>query len=112
MELYQQEVAGAAVLVIVGRVTIDDAPVLAERLTLALSQQAHRLVLDLSRVEFMGSAGLGALITATKHARANGGDVVFAAPSAVVQTLLHVSGLLDFVRHANATALAVVLLPA
>jgi len=112
MELYQQEVAGTAVLVIVGRVTVDDAPALAERLALALTEHSHRLILDLSRVDFMGSAGLGALITATKTARANGGDIVFAAPSAVVQSLLHVSGLLDFVLHSNATALAVGLLPA
>jgi anti-sigma B factor antagonist len=112
MDLYLQELTGAAVLVVTGRVTVEEAPPLAERLRAELNAHRHRLVLDLSKVEFMGSAGLGALISAIKNARAEGGDLVLAAPSSVVHTLLHVSGLLDFVRHAESAALGADLLPA
>lgn len=107
MELYANTVGATAILVVSGRVTAEDAPTLKDRLASELSTHSHRLVVDLSRVEFMGSAGLGALITAIKDARAHQGDLVITAPSSVVQTLLHVSGLLGFVSHAATVAEAV-----
>ena len=111
MELSAHAVGATAVLVVSGRVSVEEAPLLKERLTSELAANAHRLVVDLSRVDFMGSAGLGALITAIKEARAHQGDVVLTAPSAVVQTLLHVSGLLGYVSHATTVAEAVTSIP-
>ncbi len=107
MELYVHTVGATAVLVVSGRVSAEDAPLLKDRLASELAAHAHRLVVDLSRVDFMGSAGLGALITGIKEARAHQGDVILTAPSAVVQTLLHVSGLLGYVSHATTVADAV-----
>jgi anti-sigma B factor antagonist len=107
MELYANAVGTTAVLVVSGRVTAEDATALKDRLASELTAHGHRLVVDLARVEFMGSAGLGALITAIKDARAHQGDVVLTASSVVVQTLLHVSGLLGFVSHAATVAEAV-----
>jgi anti-sigma B factor antagonist len=112
MELYVQSSAGTSTLVVSGRVSAEVAETLKERLHLQLREHGHALVLDLSRVEFMGSAGIGALIFAVKEARAHGGELVVAAPSGVVHTLLNVSGLLDFVRHAHTVEAAVELLKA
>jgi anti-sigma B factor antagonist len=107
MELQAHTVDTTTVLVVVGRVTADDAPALKARLASELAAHDHRLVVDLSQVEFMGSAGLGTLITAITEARSRDGDLILAAPSSVVQTLLHVSGLLGFVAHAPTVADAV-----
>jgi len=109
MELHAQTVGATTVLGVSGRVTAEDAPALKARLTNELAAHDHRLVVDLSGVDFMGSAGLGTLITAIKEARAQAGDLILAAPSSVVQTLLHVSGLLSFVAHAPTVAEAVTL---
>ena len=99
MEMYTQLKGSEAILVVSGRVTAEDASALKDRLMAELTANSHCLVMDLSRVEFMGSAGLGSLITGVKEAKAHGGDLVLAAPSSVVMTLLNVSGLLTFVSH-------------
>ncbi len=112
MELDLQSSAGTSILVVSGRVSAEMAATLKDRLYAELSEHRYALLLDLSRVEFMGSAGLGALIAAVKEARSHGGELVIAAPSGVVQTLLNVSGLLDFVRHAHTIEAAAELLQA
>ncbi len=99
MEMYAHPKGTEVVLVVSGRVTAEDAPTLKDRLLAELEANTHHLIVDLSRIEFMGSAGLGALITAVKAAKSHGGNLTLAAPSAVVMTLLNVSGLLNFVSH-------------
>lgn len=107
MNLHQTHASSVAVLHVSGRVTADDAPALTDRLAAALLAHDHRLVVDLTAVDFMGSAGLGALIGAVKSSRAAQGHLVLVAPSGVAHTLLRVSGLLDFVTHAATVETAI-----
>lgn len=53
------------------------------------------LVLDLSEIEYMSSAGLRAIVSARKVVKAGafGGDVVIAAPSARATDVLDLSGM-------------------
>ncbi len=51
-----------------------------------------RLVIDLSDVPFMDSAGLGALIGGIRRARENGGDVAVACSRPTLTRLLHTTG--------------------
>lgn len=50
------------------------------------------LLIDLSEVPFMDSAGLGALIGGIRRAREHGGDVVVACSRATLTRLLHTTG--------------------
>lgn len=52
----------------------------------------ERLVIDLSNVPFMDSAGLGALIGGIRKARDNGGSVVVACDKPPLTRLLHTTG--------------------
>jgi len=45
-----------------------------------LNQGSNRLIVDLSAVEFVDSAGLAALVIGMKRARLNGGDLRLVAP--------------------------------
>ncbi len=61
-----------------------------------LMEQGHRrILLDLSRVQFMDSAGLGELVAAKKKTMAEGGDIKLLNPSRRVQDLLSMVRLTD-----------------
>ena len=51
-----------------------------------------RVVIDLSEVPFMDSAGLGALIGGIRRAREQGGDVAVACSRPTLTRLLHTTG--------------------
>jgi anti-sigma B factor antagonist len=51
-------------------------------------QQKVKFVLDLSRVEWMNSRGLGICVSGTTTARNRGGDLKLAAPSEKVKSFL------------------------
>ena len=51
-----------------------------------------RVVIDLSEVPFMDSAGLGALIGGIRRARENGGEVAVACSRPTLTRLLHTTG--------------------
>jgi anti-sigma B factor antagonist len=55
--------------------------------------QACYLGIDLSRVEFLDSAGLGALVACHKHVRALGGEIGLIAPRNVILRLLQMTSL-------------------
>ena len=52
----------------------------------------QRLLIDLSSVPFMDSAGLGALIGGIRRAREAGGDVAVACSRPTLTRLLHTTG--------------------
>lgn len=62
------------------------------REALAELTSASRLLIDLSAVPFMDSAGLGALIGGIRRAREAGGDVAVACSRPTLTRLLHTTG--------------------
>jgi len=62
------------------------------RQALAEMASSPRLVIDLSAVTFVDSAGLGALIGGIRHVRERGGDVAVACSRPVLIRLLHSTG--------------------
>ena len=62
------------------------------RESLAELTDARHLLIDLSEVPFMDSAGLGALIGGIRRAREAGGDVAVACSRPTLTRLLHTTG--------------------
>src|SRR3954447_11271663 len=58
-----------------GEVDVYTAPRLRERLVELVEAGARSVIVDLSRVEFLGSTGLGVLVGALKRLRAAGGTL-------------------------------------
>ncbi len=54
--------------------------------------EASRLLIDLSNVPFMDSAGLGALIGGIRRTRESGGEVAVACGRQTLTRLLHTTG--------------------
>jgi anti-anti-sigma factor len=62
-----------------GRIDSDTSPEFEEKLDALFKDKSHKIVLDMSGVEFISSAGLRVLISGRKTARAAKGDIRLAA---------------------------------
>jgi anti-sigma B factor antagonist len=74
-----------------GRLNMVSGPGLRDTVLRAIEAGRPRVVVDLSRIPFMDSSGLGALIGCLKQARERGGDLRIASPSTQVTMVLKLS---------------------
>ncbi|WP_291043240.1 STAS domain-containing protein [Herbiconiux sp.] len=90
---FQTESIGDDIVVIRGdgRLNMVSGPALRETVTRAVEGGRARVVVDLSRIPFMDSSGLGALIAGLKTAREKGGDLRIVQPSTQVAMVLKLS---------------------
>lgn len=76
LEINQREREGITVLDLAGRITVGpEASALREKVAALATEGKRNLVLDLSRVEFIDSTGLGALVMCATSLRKSGGNV-------------------------------------
>lgn len=87
--------ADASVIVVelAGELDVYSAPQLRDVLAEAAARSAPLIVVDLAALEFMDSSGLGVLVAGWKRARAQGGRLSVAAPSARVARIFRTTGL-------------------
>ena len=98
MEVNTQADQGATVVEIVGEVTASTAPE-AQQKIVPLVQPHVRMLLDLSRVPFMSSAGLRLLLLLYRSITADGGKVVLVGISEDLVKTMSVTGFLEFFKH-------------
>lgn len=72
-----------------------------------IASDGTRLVLDLSRVEFADSSGLGAILACVNSARRRGGDVALLSPTPRVRALIELTRLDDVVAVVTDEATAI-----
>ena len=85
--------AGVAVVRPMGRLDLNHAAELRERLAALVAAGQHRLVVDLAGVASIDSSGLGALIGGLKAARLAGGDLRLAAATDQARVVLQLTTL-------------------
>lgn len=98
MNIEQRDSANAVVLAVEGRLTAAVAPQLRTAVSDLVAAGRTRLVVDLAKVDFIDSSGLGALIGALKATRVAGGDLRIAAAGEQVRQVLRLTNL-DRVLH-------------
>ena len=106
MDLREDNVSGVTVVEVKGRIDNTTAPVLADRLMASLRDSPGRVVLDLSRLEYIGSAGFRVLLVAAKHADQTGGRLVLCGISGRISQVFNVGGFLDLFTVAENRAAA------
>lgn len=94
---------GVAVVRIDGRLNMVTATKLRDGVIALVDSGHNRVAVDLSRVEFMDSSGLGALISGLKTTRLAGGDLRIAAPTEQVGLVLRLTNM-DHVLTAYSSA--------
>ena len=77
-----------------GEIDLYTAPRLAAELNSVLARDdAARIVVDMSGVDFCDSTGMNVLLSALKRAREQGGELELAGPRPAVRKILQVTGL-------------------
>jgi anti-sigma B factor antagonist len=95
---------GAVTVTVVGEVDTFTAPVLRSSLDSQLEQSPKELVIDLSGVQFLGSAGLAVLVETQKAARARDVALRLIATTRAVTRPLEVTGLIDLFTIADSAS--------
>ena len=85
--------SGAVVISPVGRLDMVTAPLLREQIRAQVQLGNSDVVVDLSGVELIDSAGLSALISGLKAARQAGGSLRVARPSKQARSILRLTNL-------------------
>ena len=93
MKIQTSELKRVTLFEISGRVDSTNAVELGTVFNTAIDAGRAQIVVDLSAVEYMSSAGLRELVSALKKVKRGTGDLRLAAPSARVQEVLELAGL-------------------
>jgi anti-sigma B factor antagonist len=91
LELTERD--GWAVLAVSGEVDVATAPRLRERLVGLVGEGRTRIVVDLEKVDFIDSTGLGVLVGALKRVRTNDGDLALVCTGPRILKVFEITGL-------------------
>ncbi len=78
---------------VAGRIDSASAPRFEEALQEVLERKRYNIVLDLSGLEYISSAGLRAMVSTQKVCKEHGGQLVLAAVPKAIQEVLDLTGL-------------------
>ena len=81
------------VLEVGGEIDVYTAPKLRERITELVDQGNLEIIIDLERVEFMDSTGLGVLVGGLKKVRTNGGSLSLVCTQERLLKIFRITGL-------------------
>lgn len=93
LTLTNTEVDGRTVLAVGGEIDLATAPQLRRRLIELVNGGCRNLVVDLSKVGFIDSTGLGVLVGARRRIKEAEGDLVLVIPQDTIRALFRVTGL-------------------
>jgi anti-sigma B factor antagonist len=93
LSLSTRTVAGHRVLEVAGEIDVYTAPQLRERLISLVEDGARQVVVDLGRVEFLDSTGLGVLVGALKRLRGVNGDLALVCSQERLLKIFRITGL-------------------
>jgi anti-sigma B factor antagonist len=92
LQIHEENTAAESIFHCVGRVTSSTSHELRDVLSRAISQKRN-IVLDLSKVDYMDSSGLGALVGVWASAKRNGCEIKLVSLSQRVKELLRLTSL-------------------
>jgi len=79
-----------------GRLDNNNAQAMVETLLEARSEGYMHVIIDMNRLEFLSSAGVGSILGTVEHFRAEGGDIVLCNASPEIVHVFRVLDLIDY----------------
>jgi len=99
MEITAKQFKNCDMLVVSGRVDSSTAPQLTEALEGVTGEGRYKIVLDMSNMEYMSSAGFRALLSSQRVCkRYNRGEIVLAAVPERIQEALELAGFTELFK--------------
>ncbi|MGD8452356.1 MAG: STAS domain-containing protein [Phycisphaerae bacterium] len=96
IQVSTSSVAGAEVVHVVGEIDLRTSPQLRTRLLQVVEREPKRLVVDLSRVGYMDSSGVGTMVEVKRMVERRGGAVVLAGLQPRVRGVFEITQLDKF----------------
>ena len=93
LSLETRQVDGHTVVAVGGEIDVYTAPKLRDKITELVNGGSHDLIIDMERVDFIDSTGLGVLVGALKDAQRSGGTLELICTQRRMLNLLHLTGL-------------------
>jgi len=92
LQVQKQQNGDVLVLALQGMLDVHTVPVFESALTEAISNEQFNIVVDLSKLEYISSAGLGVFMGYIEEIRSHGGDIKIAAASPKVFKIFDLLG--------------------
>ncbi len=93
MDITVSEMRRVTLVEVAGRIDSNNASQLGEALHAQIDAGRHQIVLDLSALEYISSAGLREIVAALKKVRHSNGDLRLATPTDRVKEVFSLAGL-------------------
>jgi anti-sigma B factor antagonist len=93
-----REIGTQTVVELEGELDVATAPILRDALVLLELDDGIDLAIDLRGLSFLGSTGIGLLVTACKRVRASGGTFSVWCDHGLGRRTLEISGLVDYLE--------------
>lgn len=102
MKIYRKEEQGVQILELEGKITIGVGDVmLRETVEKLLALGQNKILLNMSRVSYMDSSGVGELIATLQNVQQNGGQLKLLNISTKIKDLLHIAQILTVFEYFN-----------
>lgn len=98
MQIAESRLEGLLVLALNGRLDSSTAPEFERRLNALIERGETRIAIDFAALEYISSAGLAALLGATKILRARKGDIVLSGVNDRIRQVFQMSGFVSLYR--------------
>lgn len=92
MEVFNEKKNGITCLRVEGRLDAGAAPVFEKALISAIKEDSSKLIVNLSELAYISSAGLRALLVGAKEIKSKGGKMILACPNESVKKVFDISG--------------------
>ena len=107
MNITTDKQGDVTILTLVGHLDATTAELVTNRISSELAPEQTKMVIDLSGVDFMSSAGLRTILAAAQDTRNTGGDLRLAGAKKNVKRVLDFSGLTKIIKYYDTVAAAV-----
>lgn len=103
----RKDIGKITVLSLKGEVDLNEVPALRQRFDDLILSGRVWIVLDLEEMTYIGSSGLGVLLTAYKGIKEAKGEIKLAAPAQLTRDAMHFFGLIPVLEVHDTVAAAV-----